>query len=900
MFASRFPSVYHGHMEEKRQLWVTKEYSQNHPVLIIDKKGTLGEVLVKKLCKEFLVIFVTEKEVEITKNIIHISYKNKLPEIPNNSFSHMFVFYSEEREILAYLPSFIHKASQIHSLVFFLTASRTIEEKQVKRFLEHPYVGFHLFLYGDLFSSKELLENRVSHLLHQAKTYGTITLDNDGLRKLYPVSVEDTVSALITAVFAQSLKERLLLIFHPQGVTELSFARALQQINPLLKLNFRKQKKNEQPHLFISQPALFHAYDLESALRSTLKETSHTVVSDYKRIKKTKKYRGNAFSFLSFFLVFVGGFLVVPLTFIFLFMGIGNVALYGAFSQLQKGQSVESVRSAMIATTSFQLAERVTDSFFVLTFFPQQMHELRETTQIGETLSDISLALGDAVGRITNMVKGEGKKQDIIVVQEEITSVLLKAQWLTIQEYTPSQVTRYLVRFVNQRMLAEQVGSALPVLFGINGNKKYLVLFQNNKELRPGGGFIGSYARVDSVNGIFGELKVYDVYDADGKLKEEIAPAYGLKRYLGTTHLFLRDSNFDVDFPTNALLASFLFQKEMNERVDGVIALDTEFFKQILSALGQVYVPEYNVTVTPKTFYLLTQNYAEKNFFPGSTQKKNFLQALMTALLMKISQRDNVSLEKLSNALFISLKEKHLLVSFFDDSTLQSMVTVSGLSGSLWDGRVGIGNMFLDTLGIYDANIGLNKVNTYVTRSLSQHVVINGNGGSDETTTVTYTNNATNTSPYGGDYKNYVRYVLPLRSVITRVTVNGVVQNILPAMQDMIGRMSVSGVEVETTEEKEKKIVGFFVIVPKGQTVVVALSYSVGNALSVNTKRMGYSLFLLKQPGGTNDSYSLTVTLPSTNWKMNGPSSFVKTADGVQFSGILSQDSVLTTDFLQE
>jgi len=63
-------------------------------------------------------------------------------------------------------------------------------------------------------------------------------------------------------------------------------------------------------------------------------------------------------------------------------------------------------------------------------------------------------------------------------------------------------------------------------------------------ELRPGGGFIGSYGILTMDKGKVSDFKIHDVYDADGKLKASIEPQFPVRRYLKLPHLFLRDSNF--------------------------------------------------------------------------------------------------------------------------------------------------------------------------------------------------------------------------------------------------------------------------------------------------------------------------------------------------------------------
>ena len=108
-----------------------------------------------------------------------------------------------------------------------------------------------------------------------------------------------------------------------------------------------------------------------------------------------------------------------------------------------------------------------------------------------------------------------------------------------------------------------------PWLIGQDQKRTYLVLLQNNNELRPTGGFIGSFAFLTFDKGKFVDFEVQDVYWADGQLKGHVEPPSELKKYLGEANWYLRDSNWDPDFPTSAVKAQWFLEKETGRVVDG-------------------------------------------------------------------------------------------------------------------------------------------------------------------------------------------------------------------------------------------------------------------------------------------------------------------------------------------
>src|SRR5260370_28101544 len=109
-------------MGEYRAVMVASEVSQKLPILIIDKKGKIGQALATKLQEQFLVVVVTGRDLEIHDNLIHIPYRKKVPVIPDNKYSHMFIIYNGESEIVDIMPSIMKKANETNARVVFATS----------------------------------------------------------------------------------------------------------------------------------------------------------------------------------------------------------------------------------------------------------------------------------------------------------------------------------------------------------------------------------------------------------------------------------------------------------------------------------------------------------------------------------------------------------------------------------------------------------------------------------------------------------------------------------------------------------------------------------------------------------------------------------------------------------
>src|SRR5664279_4356179 len=105
-----------------RPLMVTTETLPKLPLLIVDKKGFIGKALARFLREQYLIVLVTSDEVEPHQNVIHIPYRHKVPLIPDNVYSHIFVVYNGEKEILDMLPSFTKKANELKGVIMFITS----------------------------------------------------------------------------------------------------------------------------------------------------------------------------------------------------------------------------------------------------------------------------------------------------------------------------------------------------------------------------------------------------------------------------------------------------------------------------------------------------------------------------------------------------------------------------------------------------------------------------------------------------------------------------------------------------------------------------------------------------------------------------------------------------------
>jgi hypothetical protein len=310
---------------------------------------------------------------------------------------------------------------------------------------------------------------------------------------------------------------------------------------------------------------------------------------------------------------------------------------------------------------------------------------------------------------------------------------------------------------------------------GFKEPRTYLVLLQNSMELRATGGFIGSVALASFADGRLTNLDVQDVYTFDGQLKGHVDPPTPLKDLMGEEHWYLRDSNWDPDFKAAGAQAAWFYQKETGTTVDGVIAISTPFITDLLKATGPIELTDYKDRISAENFYGKSIYYTQNDFFPGSTQKKDFLGSLSRGLLAQITTGKNVNMTKLFGAITTAIAG-HDLVTEFPDSALESLVEHYG-----WAGRVPpeVGCVGTDTRTcVFDpfisveANLGVNKVNYFVTRTLTRTIRIHDDGTRTETATIAI-RNGSGQKDKNLPYISYIRFVLPPGTSVEEISIDG-------------------------------------------------------------------------------------------------------------------------------
>jgi len=891
----------------KRSAFVTSEKKDETPILIVDKLGIIGDALLEQFREESLAVFVSQKKPSSSENVVYIPFFKKSPTIPNNTYSHIFIIDDGTSATKDSLSSFIKKAQYDRAVFLFVTHISKINDQFVSE-IPNFYQKAKIAVFGDIFCKNIIYDTTfaVNKFIYQAQNQNKIDVPGDGTGVSYPVFLEDVVTGIFEAVFGEGEDKNLFYLFPKHGVTYISLAHMLQKANPALHIDFVKEKRTNRKNYIFSTNGnylLGENYALEDRIKDVnIKENK----SQEPAALNSNSYKEGSGIVLPFFwLVFsIIFFLFLPLVVTLGFSFFGLESLKNTKSSLDKGDFIAAGKSIYFAKNSFSFAQ---NAFVILSsesqvFGKQELlNKLAVDIETGKNVSTAGTYLLSASRSLTqaflNNSKSTGNfidasnylKNAIVIFEKE------KAQGGNFSDIT--QKIDPLISFVSNTI------DVWPDLLGFNNKKTYLVLFQNNMELRPGGGFIGSYGILSLDKGKIIDFSIHDVYDADGQLTGHVEPPFAIRRYLQSTHLYMRDSNFDVDYINDAAIAARFLSLEKKQMVNGVIAVDVSFVKNILTAMGQVYVPEYNENVNSENLFQLTESHAEKNFFPGSTQKKDFLRLLLQNMESNIANKKNISYLAMAQAVGDSISQKHVLFAF-DNSSIQNLFTVNGWSSSLWDDRKEDKTLVNDYFGINEANLGINKANYFIKRSVSQVVNIDDNGGVSSSVTVAYKNTNINGLWPGGNYKNYLRFILPQGAQLTNIKINGQTQSTIDAITDpqVYENKNFSPpqkLEIEKRDQNGKTIYGFLTNVSVNALQTITFNYTLSGQVLVSSPVLNYDLRVFKQPGTDEYPFDFSLTYPAAF-------RVVFTSDGedsngrVVYSGNLNKDKNITINLAKK
>lgn len=387
------------------------------------------------------------------------------------------------------------------------------------------------------------------------------------------------------------------------------------------------------------------------------------------------------------------------------------------------------------------------------------------------------------------------------------------------------------------------IATFLPEILGKDGRKTYVVLFQNPMELRSTGGWLTSYALIGIEHGQVRTMTVDDAYNVDGQIKQHVDPPISMEQALDVSNWKFTLSNWSPNFPQSAEAAEyFLTLTDKVVEVDGVIAIDLEYVRDLIDVWGEIEVPGEDEPVTKDDLYDKVIE-IHREFTPGSREKPVFLSNLSNEITKKLLSDGKDKWVDIVSITSENLEENHIQI-YHHNTNLNDMLVEEGWSGQL--------TPLTNIVYPVEWNWGGNKANYYISRSTTITSNITSEDSIQQKLTIYYENTSQKNTYPEGDYENYIRIYLPENSQLLRVE-------------------GIDNYKVTSEEGVALDVLSGWVTVPIKSNRTISVSYklernSVKNfPITIESDgKIKYSLNFIKQAGLDEDSLTIEVTYPDS------------------------------------
>ncbi|MBD3359845.1 MAG: DUF4012 domain-containing protein [Candidatus Buchananbacteria bacterium] len=465
----------------------------------------------------------------------------------------------------------------------------------------------------------------------------------------------------------------------------------------------------------------------------------------------------------------------------------------------------------------------------------------------------------------------------------------------------------------------------LLTLLGEDTKKRYLFLFQNNNELRPTGGFIGSFALVDIDQGNIQKINIPGggPYDLRAGLKVNMESPKPL--HIMNPRWEFQDANWFADLPTSADKLIWFYEKSGGPTVDGLVFINATFLEKILKIIGPIELPNYNKTITADNFFQEIQTNVELEYDKSINKPKKIIADLTPIIIDNLLSSDQKQFSEILNIFLNALNEKEIQL-YFTNYSLEKLVLQNNWGGQLKQTTK-------DYLNIISTNIAGEKTDAKIEQTANLTVEIQPEGSIINTLQITKTHTGkAGENFYGVPNVDYLRIYTPKDSELIsasgfdrmepelfEILNQGIYQkDDMIAFTEMTKKIDEQS-QTEIFTENNKTVFANWLKINPGQTKTVTLKYKLPfkldleatnenlnywdllkNELNLNGETdhlKDYNLLWQKQ-SGKNFMINLTIDFPKNlNYQMIYPDKLNQTNNTFNYHDLLNTDKFFVTTF---
>lgn len=454
-----------------------------------------------------------------------------------------------------------------------------------------------------------------------------------------------------------------------------------------------------------------------------------------------------------------------------------------------------------------------------------------------------------------------------------------------------------------------RLGGALNEIFGTDGLRRYLVIFQNPHEIRPTGGFMGSFALIDFKDGAIARMVVPPggSYDLKGQLSELVEPPAPL--LLLKPRWEFQDANWFPDFPASAEKAMWFYRKSRGMTADGVIAVNATVLERLLAIIGPITDEKRDLVLAADDAINTIQKVVEEGPEKKINKPKQIISDLAPKFIAALASARPEHILPLLVNLSDALKQKEIQ-AYFTDAAAEATIADFG-----WGGKILPTGAGQDYLMVVNTNIQGQKSDAKILQTISHQAVI----GEDGTVTVTVNIAREHTGisgekMYGAPNINYLRVYAPLGAKLVAASgftwpdeknfvapARGAKKDIqLAAAETEVGIDSKTGTRV--TDEFGKTAFGNWLVTLPGQKSEAVFVYELPFRVINDGKTTArYQLVAQKQSGCESDFDSQIIFPSEWHPTWNEGRDLQPAANGIQITAHdFDRDSVWSVILTKE
>lgn len=405
---------------------------------------------------------------------------------------------------------------------------------------------------------------------------------------------------------------------------------------------------------------------------------------------------------------------------------------------------------------------------------------------------------------------------------------------------------------------SDRLADLLLSLVGHEHARTYLVLFQNTAELRPSGGFMGSYAEVALDRGALRSVRVPGggPYDLRNQLRARWRPPEPLT-LVGERWEF-QDANWAPDFASTAALVGEFWSKAGQPTIDGIFAVNSSLLPKLLELTGPIEMPAYGKRITAENVLFETQKAVELEYDREANTPKAFVGDLNNEVLQRLQALDPARWPDVALMLAKALETKDIQL-WFSRADEQAAARSFG-----WTGEWAEPGAFA-TLGVVGANIAGQKSDAVIREQVYQRVKIDASGTVEERVLLAREHTGVAEQLFhGANNVQYLRMYMPLGSTLlgaegfeppatSLFEVPTEKEVPFPGLALTKKTDMATGVSVDLSEEGGRSVVGGWIQLRPGMSRETAFTYR----LARTTEDMAKALLEGVEQQAATDAYVL-------------------------------------------